>query len=129
MVFHENEIFTEIYFSVASFFETVFFASGTFCLCEVLTRCHRYMLFTPIHTLTPVFYLFTPFSGVSVLMSPILKQVPLAVLFGVFLYMGIASMNGIQFFERCELMLMPVKHHPDVGYVRKVNNTLQGGGG
>jgi len=58
--------------------------------------------------------------GISVLMGPILRQVPLAVLFGVFLYMGIASMSGIQLFERVELMFMPVKHHPNVGYVRKV---------
>lgn len=58
--------------------------------------------------------------GISVLMGPVLRQVPLAVLFGVFLYMGIASMSGIQFFERIKLLFMPVKHHPDVGYVRRV---------
>ena len=60
--------------------------------------------------------------GVSVLMSPILKHVPLPVLFGVFLYMGVASMSGIQFFERVELFFKPVKHHPDVGYVRRVSS-------
>ena len=58
--------------------------------------------------------------GLSVLMGPVLRQIPAAVLFGVFLYMGIASMSGIQFFERMELLFMPVKHHPDVGYVRRV---------
>ena len=51
--------------------------------------------------------------GVSVALGPVLRHVPLAVLFGVFLYMGIASMSGIQFFERVELMFIPVKHHPD----------------
>ena len=55
------------------------------------------------------------------LMGPILKHVPLPVLFGVFLYMGVASMSGIQFFERVELFFKPVKHHPDVGYVRRVS--------
>lgn len=58
--------------------------------------------------------------GLSVLMSPLLRLVPMAVLFGVFLYMGISSINGIQFFERCRLFFMPVKHHPRVSYVRRV---------
>ncbi|CAG0879882.1 unnamed protein product [Darwinula stevensoni] len=58
--------------------------------------------------------------GVSVAMAPILRRVPLAVLFGVFLYMGISSTNGIQLFERLRLLFMPVKHHPSVNYVRRV---------
>jgi len=58
--------------------------------------------------------------GVSIVMAPILKQVPFAVLFGVFLYMGVSGMNGIQFFDRVKLCLMPVKHHPSVTYVTKV---------
>ncbi|CAH1788172.1 unnamed protein product [Owenia fusiformis] len=60
--------------------------------------------------------------GVSVLMGPVLRQVPIAVLFGVFMYMGVASMSGIQLLNRVELMFMPVKHHPDVGYVRRVRS-------
>jgi len=58
--------------------------------------------------------------GVSVLLAPILKLVPFAVLFGVFLYMGVSGMNGVQFFDRLTLMLMPVKHHPNVSYVKVV---------
>ncbi|CAG0884444.1 unnamed protein product [Cyprideis torosa] len=58
--------------------------------------------------------------GVSVLMSPLLRKVPVAVLFGVFLYMGVSSMNGIQLFERMALLLKPSKHHPRVDYVRRV---------
>ncbi|XP_073975521.1 anion exchange protein Ae2 isoform X4 [Rhodnius prolixus] len=58
--------------------------------------------------------------GLSVLMSPLLRLVPMAVLFGVFLYMGISSINGIQFFDRFRLFFMPVKHHPQVAYVRRV---------
>ena len=55
------------------------------------------------------------------LMGPLLRQVPLAVLFGVFLYMGVASMSGVQLLHRVQLIFMPVKHHPeDVGYVRRV---------
>jgi len=58
--------------------------------------------------------------GFSVLMAPILKLVPFAVLFGVFLYMGVTGMNGVQFFDRLQLIFMPVKHHPQVSYVKKV---------
>jgi hypothetical protein len=38
--------------------------------------------------------------GLSIFASPLLKKIPMAVLFGVFLYMGICSMIGVQFFER-----------------------------
>lgn len=54
-------------------------------------------------------------------MAPFLCLVPMAVLFGVFLYMGISSIDGVQFFERLKLFLMPVKHHPQTAYVRKVS--------
>ncbi|XP_070499524.1 band 3 anion transport protein-like isoform X2 [Chironomus tepperi] len=58
--------------------------------------------------------------GLSLFASPLLKQIPMAVLFGVFLYMGICSMIGVQFFERLRLIFMPVKHHPQVPYVRRL---------
>jgi solute carrier family 4 anion exchanger 2 len=54
-------------------------------------------------------------------MAPLLRLVPMSVLFGVFLYMGISSTNGIQFFERFKLFFMPVKHHPQAAYVRRVS--------
>merc|ERR1712117_754452 len=57
---------------------------------------------------------------VSVALAPVLKLVPFAILFGVFLYMGVSGMNGVQFFDRIFLMLKPVKHHPPVSYVQKV---------
>jgi hypothetical protein len=59
--------------------------------------------------------------GLSVLMSPLLKRVPMSVLFGVFLYMGVASIDGIQFFDRIKLLFMPAKHHPQASYVRRVS--------
>ena len=59
--------------------------------------------------------------GLSLFLSPLLKHIPYAVLFGVFLYMGISSMKGIQFFERLMLFIKPVKHHPRVNYVRRVS--------
>ncbi|NXV39072.1 B3A2 protein, partial [Rissa tridactyla] len=58
--------------------------------------------------------------GLSIVIGDLLRQIPLAVLFGIFLYMGVTSLNGIQFYERLQLLLMPPKHHPDVPYVKKV---------
>ncbi|XP_050526448.1 anion exchange protein 2 isoform X2 [Daktulosphaira vitifoliae] len=58
--------------------------------------------------------------GGSVLMAPLLRLIPMAVLFGVFLYMGISSIDGIQFFERLKLIFMPVKYHSDATFVRNV---------
>ena len=54
------------------------------------------------------------------MLGPILSKIPLPVLFGVFLYMGVASMNGVQLFDRIYLLFKPVKYHPDIGYVKKV---------
>ncbi|KAG1669653.1 Anion exchange protein 2 [Nymphon striatum] len=58
--------------------------------------------------------------GLSILMAKVLRQIPIAVLFGVFLYMGVSSMSGVQFLDRILLFFMPLKHYPDVQYVRKV---------
>uniref|UniRef100_A0A4W6FPE0 Anion exchange protein n=1 Tax=Lates calcarifer TaxID=8187 RepID=A0A4W6FPE0_LATCA len=59
-------------------------------------------------------------TGLSVFMSPILKFIPMPVLYGVFLYMGVASLNGVQFMDRLKLLLMPAKHQPDLIYLRHV---------
>ncbi|KAJ8272700.1 hypothetical protein GJAV_G00092390 [Gymnothorax javanicus] len=58
--------------------------------------------------------------GLSIVIGDLLRQIPLAVLFGIFLYMGVMSLNGIQLTERILLLLMPPKYHPDHIYVRKV---------
>uniref|UniRef100_A0A8C5B6U9 Anion exchange protein n=1 Tax=Gadus morhua TaxID=8049 RepID=A0A8C5B6U9_GADMO len=58
--------------------------------------------------------------GLSIVIGELLRQIPLAVLFGIFLYMGVMSLNGIQLTERMMLLLMPPKYHPDHTYVRKV---------
>lgn len=57
-------------------------------------------------------------------MAPLLRLVPMAVVVGIFLYMGVASIDGIQFFDRMKLLFMPVKHHPQASYVRKVRDIL-----
>lgn len=54
------------------------------------------------------------------MIGDVLRQIPLAVLFGIFLYMGVMSLNGIQLTDRLILLLMPPKYHPDHNYVRKV---------
>ncbi|XP_058389251.1 anion exchange protein 2 isoform X1 [Diceros bicornis minor] len=64
--------------------------------------------------------------GLSIVIGDLLRQIPLAVLFGIFLYMGVTSLNGIQFYERLHLLLMPPKHHPDVTYVKKVRPCSEG---
>uniref|UniRef100_A0A8C2D8X1 Anion exchange protein n=1 Tax=Cyprinus carpio TaxID=7962 RepID=A0A8C2D8X1_CYPCA len=58
--------------------------------------------------------------GLSIVMTDVLRHIPLAVLFGIFLYMGITSLTGIQLYERITLMVTPAKHHPDHIYVTKV---------
>ncbi|XP_061943323.1 electroneutral sodium bicarbonate exchanger 1 isoform X6 [Apis cerana] len=58
--------------------------------------------------------------GCSVLLTPMLRHIPMPVLFGVFLYMGVASLKGLQFFDRILIMLMPVKYQPDYMFLRQV---------
>ncbi|XP_048009685.1 sodium bicarbonate cotransporter 3 isoform X7 [Megalobrama amblycephala] len=58
--------------------------------------------------------------GLSVFMTSILKFIPMPVLYGVFLYMGVSSLRGIQFFDRIKLFGMPAKHQPDLIYLRYV---------
>ncbi|XP_074878195.1 electroneutral sodium bicarbonate exchanger 1-like [Buteo buteo] len=48
------------------------------------------------------------------------KFIPMPVLYGVFLYMGVSSLRGIQFFDRLKLFWMPAKHQPDFIYLRHV---------
>uniref|UniRef100_A0A4W3JDA7 Anion exchange protein n=1 Tax=Callorhinchus milii TaxID=7868 RepID=A0A4W3JDA7_CALMI len=58
--------------------------------------------------------------GCSVFMTAFLKFIPMPVLYGVFLYMGVSSLRGIQFFDRVKLFAMPAKHQPDFIYLRHV---------
>ncbi|KAM6231292.1 electroneutral sodium bicarbonate exchanger 1-like [Spheniscus humboldti] len=58
--------------------------------------------------------------GCSVFFTSVLKFIPMPVLYGVFLYMGVSSLRGIQFFDRLKLFWMPAKHQPDFIYLRHV---------
>ncbi|XP_074476392.1 solute carrier family 4 member 1b (Diego blood group) [Sebastes fasciatus] len=59
--------------------------------------------------------------GLSILMEPILKLIPMSALFGIFLYMGVTSLNGIQLWDRILLLLVPKKYHPDEPYATRVS--------
>lgn len=60
------------------------------------------------------------FIGCSVLITQVLGYIPMPVLYGVFLYMGISALGGIQLFDRILLMFMPMKYQPDTIYIRHV---------
>lgn len=58
--------------------------------------------------------------GVSLAWGPLLRAVPIPVVFGVFLYLGFSALSGVQMFKRIKLLFIPVKHHPNYGFVRRV---------
>ena len=53
-------------------------------------------------------------------MESVLGVVPVAVLFGVFLFMGVSSISGIEFLERAVLFFKQVDSHPQKPYVKRV---------
>ncbi|XP_058510566.1 solute carrier family 4 member 1a (Diego blood group) [Solea solea] len=58
--------------------------------------------------------------GVSIFMEPLLKMIPMTALFGIFLYMGITSLSGIQMWDRILLLITPKKYHPSDAYATRV---------
>ncbi|KRZ27480.1 Sodium-driven chloride bicarbonate exchanger [Trichinella pseudospiralis] len=60
------------------------------------------------------------FIGFSTLMTSVLKHIPMPVLYGVFLYMGVSSLKGVQMVDRLLLLFMPMKYQPDYIYLRHV---------
>jgi mannitol/fructose-specific phosphotransferase system IIA component (Ntr-type) len=58
--------------------------------------------------------------GLSLLLLPLISQIPMAVLYGVFLYMGVVSMRGNQFFERINLWWTDPSLYPATHYIRRV---------
>ena len=63
------------------------------------------------------------FIGLSVFLTKILGFIPMPVLYGVFLYMGISSMKEIQLISRILLIFMPEKYQPDYVYLRHVRTS------
>ncbi len=58
--------------------------------------------------------------ALSLLFLPLLAYVPMAVLFGVFLFMGVGSLGGNQFADRLGMWLMAPKRSPKTHYLRVV---------
>lgn len=58
--------------------------------------------------------------GGSLLALPLLEYVPMAALYGIFLYMGFASLRGIQFVERMGLLFTDSSLYPVNHYTRRV---------
>ncbi len=56
----------------------------------------------------------------SLLFLPLFKWIPMATLYGVFLFMGIASLRGVQFMERISLWVMDSALYPVTHYTRRV---------
>lgn len=54
-------------------------------------------------------------------MEPILRMIPMTALFGIFLYMGITSLNGVQMWDRILLLITPKKYHPSDAYATRVS--------
>ena len=58
--------------------------------------------------------------GLCLLAKDALRQIPVSVLFGIFLYFGIVSLSGTQLYERIKLVFIPPKYCPNVVYARGV---------
>ena len=56
--------------------------------------------------------------GFSLLMLKVLKLIPLPVLLGVFLFMGLSSMGGIQMWQRILMLMMQPSKYPNTPYVK-----------
>ncbi|CAF0774686.1 unnamed protein product [Adineta ricciae] len=60
------------------------------------------------------------FIGLSLFMRDILKQIPMPVLDGLFLYLALTSLDGNQFFERVTLFFTEQAAYPPNHYIRQV---------
>jgi hypothetical protein len=60
----------------------------------------------------------------SIFILPLIKLIPMAVLFGLFLYMGLATLGGNQFSDRVMLWVTDRNLYPETHYVRRVPNSV-----
>eukprot|EP00069_Balaena_mysticetus_P012688 bmy_07861T0 len=56
-------------------------------------------------------------TGISIFLA---SFIPMPLLYGIFLYMGVTAISSIQFTKRVQLLLMPAKHQPDLLLLRHV---------
>lgn len=80
-------------------------------MCVVLVREQRVTLF-----------FMAILVGISVMAYRVLELLPLPVLYGLVLYLGVASLYGVQFLQRFKLFFIPNKHKPDYEYLRHIPN-------
>lgn len=62
--------------------------------------------------------------GGSLLFLGMLREIPMSVVFGLFLYMGIASLRGNQFVDRLKLWVTDPTLYPPTHYVRRVSRMV-----
>ena len=62
--------------------------------------------------------------GGSLLFLGLLREIPMSVVFGLFLYMGIASLRGNQFIDRLKLWVTDPTLYPPTHYVRRVSRMV-----
>ncbi len=62
--------------------------------------------------------------GGSLLLLTLLREIPMSVVFGLFLYMGIASLRGNQFVDRLKLWFADPALYPPTHYVRRVSRPV-----
>ena len=58
--------------------------------------------------------------ALSVMAYPVLRLLPLPVLYGLLFYLGVSSLDGIQFMKRIKLFFVPNKYKPDCKYFRHI---------
>merc|ERR1712110_882034 len=61
------------------------------------------------------------FIGSSVFLSSILKNIPLNILYGIFVMMGINAVIDLKITERILMIITPRKHQVDSDYLRRVD--------
>lgn len=62
--------------------------------------------------------------GCSLLLLPWFQYIPMAVLYGLFLYMGVVSLSSNRFFERVALWATDANLYPTTHYIRRVPNGM-----
>lgn len=58
--------------------------------------------------------------GISLFLAPLLRRIPVAVMYGVFLYLGITALSHLRLIERIKLLFVHSRFHPDRRFIRKV---------
>lgn len=127
--YHLDLLVLAIVILISSFFGLPWFVANT-----IPSICHMQSLQKESETSAPgekaksvgtreqrlTYLLISICTGLSVLMVPILSLLPMPVLYGVFLYMGISALRGLQFFDRILLLFMPTKYQPNYIFLKYV---------